>query len=394
MTLSRLGIVWAAALLAGAACTDLDSATNLNPEGPPMIRQVRMKEVRVDATGSTSIRPVFAFGTHDLASTNDYPVLGPNSMITAAAVGQEIRIVIDELLIGNNLEEIACRAPVDDDAYDRVPLGTTPDDVARCSVAKDVLPSSCPGTMEHAVCICKIDGGCGETPKGGPVGVLDVNQDGAADDTRFINGAVGIQCGSLNVPIDLNNSYWNPSGDQNKPAMGGFDVLGPAIKLVPAQLVGGTPVNVLPTNQRCQLTFSPDVVDKQNHRVCAPALGDVTAGCTEGDVSAFSFMTQALTIRNQNFGDGDTGIDRQAPITLVASAPVAMGSLGAVTLTLGGNPVAGAMITLPQPQIIRINLTTPLAANTTYVLSVANTLTDTYGQQLVMPAMYTFTTGS
>jgi hypothetical protein len=110
-----------------------------------------------------------------------------------------------------------------------VPIGTTPDDIAKCAVAKDVLPSSCPGDMEHAVCICRNEGGCGDTPLGGPVGILDVNQDGAADDTRFVQGAVGLQCGTIAVPIDQNTSYWNPSGDQNRPAMGGFEALGPAL---------------------------------------------------------------------------------------------------------------------------------------------------------------------
>src|SRR5688572_12655852 len=196
MTSSRFGFVAVVLSLFASACTDTDSATNLNPEGPPMIRQVRLKAVNTDASGSVSTKRVFAFGTHPLAATTDYPALGANSMVTIAAVSQQMRIIMDELLVGNHLEEIACRGPLDaaGTAYDRVPLGTTPDDIAKCSAAKDVLPSQCPGTMTNAVCICRDDAGCGGIAKGDPVGVLDVNQDGASDDTRLIAGSVGVKC--------------------------------------------------------------------------------------------------------------------------------------------------------------------------------------------------------
>jgi hypothetical protein len=392
MTTSRLVIILAS-LATTVGCTDLESATNLNVEGPPMIRQVRLKEISTDAGGSTVIRTVFAFGTHEQATDGDYPALGPNAMTTAAATGQKIRVVIDELLIGNYLEEIACRAPVDDDAYDFVPLGTTPDDVAKCSVARDVLPSSCPGTLEHALCLCKIEGGCGDTPMGGPVGVLDVNQDGAADDTRFVPGAVGLRCGSIDVPIDLNNSYWQPSGDQNKPAMGGFDALGPAIVLTP---VTNTvpPANALPTNSQCQLTFAPNIVDKQNTQVCAPAGGDVDKGCQPGDVSAFQFQTQPLVLANQSFSDGDTGVDRLAPVVIVSNAPLASGGLASVTVKQGTTNFTGFTVTQPTPQTLRINWTAMLPASTTFTITIATTLTDVYGQPLVMPVTYTFTTGA
>lgn len=389
MILSRLGmIIFAATLFAGAAaCTDYESATNLNPDGPPMIRQVRMRETRTDAAGATTTRRIFAFGTHELAEDRDYPALGPNMVTTAAVTANSFRVIVDELLVGNYLEEIACRAPIDQDAYDFVPLGSTPEDIAKCSVAKDVLARSCPATMTHAVCICKLDGGCGDVPQGQPVGVLDVNQDGAADDTRMIAGAVGIQCGNIDVPIDVNASYWNPSGDQNRPSLGGFDALGPAIVLAP--------VGALPTNQMCQLKFAPDIVDKTNNAICAPPGGDITASCTEGDVSAFQFMTQAFTIANQSFTNGQTGVSRTAPVIFVATAPIDMASLGAITVTGPGNTaVTGFTLTQPQPQTVRLTWGAGvLAANTTYTITISSGLTDTYGLP-VAPVTFTFTTGA
>jgi hypothetical protein len=362
-----------------------------------MVQQVRLKEISTDASGSTQTRTVFAFGTHPQATDGDYPALGPNQMTTAAPTQNKLRVVMDELLIGNYLEEIACRAPVDDDAYAAVPLGTTPDDIAKCAVAKDVLPGSCPGNLEHAVCICAIEGGCGETPMGGPVGVLDVNQDGAADDTRFIPGSVGVTCmgatGFIDVPMDLNNSYWQPSGDQNKPAMGGFDALGPAVVLQPA--TNTTPsVNALPTNSRCQLVFAPSIVDKQNNAVCTPPGGDIEKDCQPGDTSGFEFLVQPLTIDNQSFVDGATGIDRTAPVIIVSNAPLNAGSLASITVKQGAANFTGFTVTLPQSQTLRINWTAQLPATTEFTITVATTLTDIYGQPLVMPVSYTFTTGA
>jgi hypothetical protein len=203
----RTRLVCAAlAIIAGAACSNTDSATDLNPEGPPMIRQVRLAERYLDSAMVARTRTVFAFGTHELADpTEVHPV------DTALAVGNRLRVVMDELLVGNSLEEIACRGTVDDDTqggefFGRVPDGATPDDVARCAVADDVLRTTCAASNPRSVCICRRAGGCvrnfgGMVAEGEPVGVLDVNQDGAADDTRFIAGAVGIQCGPISAPI-------------------------------------------------------------------------------------------------------------------------------------------------------------------------------------------------
>lgn len=168
--------------------------------------------------------------------------------------------------------------------------------------------------------------------------------------------------------------------------MGGFDALGPAIVLAPT--------GALPTNLDCGLTFSPDIVDKQNNQICAPAGGDVTKGCTPGDVSAFKFKVEPLRVTNQSFTDGEMGVDKTAPVIIVASAPIAAATLNAITVTQGGTPFTGFTVTLPLTTSIRITWNAPLAANTTYVIHIAMTLTDTYGQALPQAVTYTFTTGA
>lgn len=394
MTSSRFGFACVIALISGGACTDLESATNLNPEGPPMIRQVRLSEVYVDVTGTLVDRftPVFAFGTHPAVESEDeaHPVT------SARAENNKLRVIMDELLVGNNLEEINCRGLIDEDSYDRVPIGATPDDIARCSVARDVLKTSCDGSNSHDVCICKLDVGCGETKKGEPVGVLDDNQDGAADEHRMIAGSVGLKCGSFDVPIDALVSYWNPSGDQNVPALGGFDALGPAIVLQPAPIPGaptGAP-QFLPTNQTCSLVFDPSVVDKQGNKVCAPANGDITKGCTPGDVSAFSFKVQPMGVKQSNVNNGDTGVPRTGSIDILLVAPPDPATLSAITVTEGSTPYTGFTVALPFPETLRITWTGTLAATTMYTITLGVGLKDLYGIPMPMPISYTFTTGA
>ncbi len=376
----------ASTLAVVAGCTDYESATNLNPAGPPMVQQIRMRETySTPGSTDTSSRRVFGFGTHpDAIDVEAHPVT------SATASGNGFRIVMDELLIGNNLEEIACRSVVDTDAFSRVPLGATPDDIAKCASAQDILPSTCKG--EYATCMCQLPGGCsvGTTmiPMGGPVGVDDKNQDGAADDTQLIATAVGVQCGTINVPMDLAKSYWNPSGNQQPPAMGGFEALGPAIVLIP--------LTVLPTNLPCHLTFSADVVDKQNVQVCAPPGGDIDSDCNPGDTNAASFKTEPMTILPISpLVTGAMGISRTEPALFVANTTLDPSAISSVTVTQGATPFTAFTVTLTMGKILNIVWTgAGLAANTTYTITINTTAKDTFMQPLPAPTIVTFTTGA
>lgn len=389
----------ALAIVAGAACTNPDSATDLNPEGPPMIRQVRLAERYLDSAMVARTRTVFAFGTHELADPADvHPV------DTALAVGNRLRVVMDELLVGNSLEEIACRGTVDDDVqggefFGRVPQGATPDDVARCAVADDVLRTTCAASNPRSVCICRRAGGCvrnfgAMVAEGEPVGVLDVNQDGAADDARFIAGAVGIQCGTISapisapilVPIDLEMTYWNPSGDQNRPAEGGFDALGPAIVLVPS--------GPLPTDSRCGLIFGEGVVDKQGVAVCAPPGGDIAAACAPGDVSAFSFGVEPLAVTSlSGVADGQTNVSRTVKLTFSFNAPLDLSTIANVQISPA--PPTAPAITAPMSTIISVDFTgAPLAPLTQYTVTLPATITDTFARPLPQARSFRFTTGA
>jgi hypothetical protein len=374
--------------MAAAACTDAsNSATDLHPEGPPMIEQVLLTD-EITVGGSVPFdRPVFAFGTHPEAPESDV-----HPATAAKATGNKLRIVIDELLRGNNLEEIECRGFVDNDVYARVPVGDTPDDIAHCTVAKDVLPRTCPGSSSRSLCVCQNDGGCFDSTgamlaaKGESVGILDRDNDGAADHTRFIDGAVAIVCGADTVKIDLVQSYWNPSGNQQKPAEGGFNALGPAIVLVPS--------DSLPTTSECGLTFSPDVVDKDGNAVCAPPNGDITQNCAPGDTSAFRFTTETLKF------SGAAPARLADPLQIIANAALLPASIVNITMTEGdpGTPFTQFTATLTNVgtgallRTIEIRGMPTLAANTRYTVTLPTTVTDAYRKSAPDTFVFSFTT--
>jgi len=380
-----------------AACTSNDSATNLNPAGPPMIEQVRLNENVADSAGTVRTTKVFAFGTHPLAAEAE------QHEVTSAQAGglnmkvNSLRVIIDELLVGNNLEEVQCRGQVDEDGFSRVPLGSTPDDVRNCAAANDVLATTCKGA--HAMCVCQLatcarnDGTA--VAMGEPVGIEDENQDGNTDQHQFIVGAVGLTCGGMTVDLSPAASFWNPSGDQQKPAQGGFDALGPAIILVPSGLAPH--FGALPTNTECGLVFSPDVVDKEGNAVCAPPNGNVEADCTPGDVSAFHFKVEPLQVTPGSFMEAQTGVSRTDDITLAPNTPIDATKLADITVTEGGVNFTGFTISLiSMNAIISIHPTaaTGLKANTEYKITFPTTFTDTYGQAIPQATTFTFTTGA
>lgn len=400
--LSLLSIIAPALAMSTGACTDTKSDTDLFPEGPPEIRQVRLFDQIVDATDPTKStkRRVFAFGEHPLALPDE---IVPQATGTTA-LNNDFRIIIDELLVGNNLEEIQCRGAVDDDGFAKVPLGANPDDIARCSVANDVLPATCTGPT--AVCICQNQAGCTRDAEtiafGQPVGVQDINQDGATDGRQMVAGSVGIKCGAIDVPIDLANSYYNPSGNQNRPAMGGFDALGPAIVLVPD--------GPLPTNVSCGLVFAQDIVDKQGIQVCAPtdpsldANNNVRGHCEGGDMSSFSFKVEALNFFPASWDNNATGVNRTDAATFAVNSLIATGAITGVTVRQCTTSActASAPFTLftiqnptATPTVVEIDWTAPgLPANTTFQVTFPVTITDTFAQPLPAPQVFTFTTGA
>lgn len=360
-----------AMLIFGSGCSG-GPGDPLESEGPPRILQVLARErvAVVDEEGHehVELQARLAFGDHpDIDVETDDRVVGE----AVARDGQRIRIVVDELLRGSSLEEVACA----DGSWSRVPPGTDIDDIARCAGA-DL--SRC-----EAVCI----GGSG------PVGILDANGDGAIDDTRLIEGAVILSCDGMAVPLDAARSYYQPSGSQRlSTASVGTDSLGPAIAIVPA--AGMRP------GAMCTLGFT-DVVDKQGVAICAgPDGGD----CTPGDTSAITFGVEPFTLSSSHPHDGETDVpltaddSKDATITIQLNSELVPESVnGAIRVSAGGMDLEGLEATMAEDDEATIHITVPggFHAATEYKVTVvggAGGIKNRYDDTLAADHTITWTT--
>jgi Big-like domain-containing protein len=370
------GVVLLGLINGAAACGDSDSETDLNPDGPPMIRQVFVSERRVTNNVGRIYPGQLAFGTHPDITDDGLP------LTTAIAVANPIRIVVDELLLGNNLEEIECA----DGSFSRVPVDATPDDIAKCAGAANEL-ERCTGP--NAVCIV---GGI-------PVGIKDVDLSGSADSHRFIDGVVKVNCDGVEVGVDLTSSFYQPAGNQLIPAGTGFNGLGPALVV--------TTTGELPTSKSCTFLFDAGVVDKDGNKLCAPPGGDIRQVCPgDGDVSLVSFGVEPLSVTGST---PQPGAQNTLPVTppgngvpanvfratLTFAASVDETSLdGQFDLQTGGASVAGVQ-TIVNPMNHRevfVQVPGGLAGGTEYELVIGTGVTDSYASPMPQPYTLAFKT--
>lgn len=379
-------------MLTAGGCDDPRSQTLLWPEGSPEIAQVFVVERVVETTGATRNRPQMAFGDHpEIDEESD-----DRQVVNAVAKGgQKVRIILDELVQGHTLEQVACA----DGTFSDIPAGTDPDDIADCTGADR---SDC-----TAVCT-QIDMNTNQ-----PVGVLDQDAsggnegDGAADDFRFrsycdngeINGCsntelarntvVKIVCDGDPMLIDVEGSFWNPSGNQQLPAETGVNGLGPAIVVVPFGLR---------TSASCTLQIDPSIVDKDGNQVCAPPgyFGDTD--CSGSDISNVVFGVQPFAMLGSSPVNNASGVNPLASMLLQFNQDVDDDCLDAITLETGaGAPVAAMpVINGDDGSIVNIPNGGLLTPNTAYVLTVkggADGLCETLGGTLPQDIVINFMTG-
>lgn len=340
-----------------------------------MVRQVMVTEQVTTETSSLIKEGQLAFGTHPAPFfEND-----DGEVLSAIALGaQEIRIVLDELVRGNDLEEIACA----DGTFSRIPRGTTPDDIADCAGPVDSLLDC------TAVCLNPDDGS--------PIGILDADEDTAPDDMRMIDYnddpdvvelAVSVTCDGVDIPLDPDFSFWSPSGNQTFPSNGtlGFRGLGPAIVVKPAGDIG------MRTGADCGVTFRPEVVDYDDNPICAPADGDIGNNCSGGDTSLIAFSTDTLKVVNTVPSNGSTNVSlNSSAFMLVAlNANADVDTVDAITLTANGVDVPISPQIGDDKTAISFSLGADFEPDTEYVITVGTGLTDLLGGPL--PAEYTAT---
>jgi hypothetical protein len=339
-------ILYAVAVVPMFGCDDA-----AGPEGPPEILQVFARE-RVDVEGAIELQSRLAYGDHpDIDRELD------DREVSAAVArdDQRIRVVFDRLLRGNNLEEVACA----DGSYSRVPIGTDYHDVAACA-GPDL--SRCEG-------LC-LDAG----------GILDANGDGAFDDTRLIDGVATLTCDGEVVPLDPERSFYQPSGSQQLSAGSvGTDSLGPAVILVPA---GG-----MPPRSICGITFSDQVVDKQDRPV--------------GDTGAIDFTIEAFQLVASDPPDGAADVpltaegSEDAVIAIELNAALDPETVRqAVRIDAGEQRLddVEAEVSPDDDATILVTLAGGFAAATTYVVTVAGDVQDVHGDRLDAETTITWTT--
>jgi len=418
--LNSLGALTAGAMLALGACTPPPSATDLNPAGPPMIEQILMNEEYTGSDGQirTFIGPQLAYGHND-----DKAFDGDDGKVVTAVAspsGQTLRVIMDELLVGNSLEMIECDGRVNNlpglaANYSRVPLGTTPDDIAKCAGTPDLIHARCIG--DHVVCInetgapqSRASGGCLVDPNrpmgvpcvapGEATGVRDAlpapDGDGVPDTDLFIDGAVRIMCKGVGpnlveAPIDTGTSFWEPAGDQLVPAHGGVSALGPALVL---HLTKG-----LPTGTTCHLVFDPSVTDKDGNPVCAPPDGNVHTDCPGvGDTSLATWGVAALRLdKNGNTPDVDGATVFLGQVLSVQfNTTMDIQSLqDNITITQNGQPWPFTVVQGTGSSSLKYELRpvspAALVAGDTYVLTIGTGVKDFGGQPLTAAIVKTFT---
>jgi len=158
-----------------------------------------------------------------------------------------------------------------------------------------------------------------------------------------------------------------------------------------------TPSSLLAVNSQYYLYLSNGIKD-------ATAAGNSINNYGQYFNTVFSANTTAPTVIAANPPASATNIGTNVPIELQFSVPMNQGTGTGVTITTGGNPVAGTFMWNSNPygnnpagwgpgNLLYFTPTSPLAANTIYTVSWGAPLVDTAGNA-VTPGSFTFTTGS
>lgn len=335
----------------------------LEPDGPPMVRQVVVLEQIQDGDRFLPMEGL-AFGSHPKAENDD------GQVSTAYIQQQRVRVVVDERLPPFLLEEAECA----DGVFERIPPGSTAETLLDCADWSPTL-SDCTG-------LCNEHGG-----------FIDGFIDGLPDSRRLfdfdedpdsVEYGVSLVCDGVSVALDPLYSHFEQTGTQVMDPQRGLRGLGPAFVLVP--LLG------LRTNSTCGVSFRPEVVDIDGNRICAPEGGVIEAGCEDGDVSLIQFGTNPLKFFGSAPSDGatDISVGGASAVHLSFNAPISRDSFSAITLTGNQSPVGFTALSVLSE--VHINLDAPFIAATEYELTISTELTDASGGPLGAPIVVRWTT--
>jgi large repetitive protein len=122
--------------------------------------------------------------------------------------------------------------------------------------------------------------------------------------------------------------------------------------------------------------------------------GNPQQGFTVVFTTSFAANTNPPTVINTSPENTQTQVPSNAPVQILFSEPIQPSSLGAVTLTTGGNPIAVTMTFGDANQLLTLRPNQPLlSASSTYTLTITG-VKDTAGNVMAGTVTTTFTTGS
>jgi hypothetical protein len=383
-----VGLAAAFAGIGGIGCVDKKSKSDLDPEGPPKILQVFVRDFN-DTDDPVGGEYALAYGVHEDAlkcsfeGTCECPMDNPECILAGttcdtsessptfnhctiggklptprtASAFASIRVVSKELLRGTTLEQFACACH------------------GACPAGMDwaIDPENCSACGDDPATTISEAGQC-----------LDVNHDRVPDISTLQAGVATITCGTVAgwnpYTTKLGDGYYYPSGNQFPTSGFGYGGIGPALVIEPA--------DALPTSQTCTVSVSASVTDKDGNAFEAPS-------------GAISFTVEALAIAGTAPEDEEEDVDVElADISITYNVPIDPATATAANIQvkeMGGAAVAIDSIMVHGP-VIAIMLVegTPLKPNTTYEVTVSDQITDAYG--IKGPAgsglTFTFTTAA
>jgi len=354
----------AGSLAAGLiGCSAPASNTDLRPEGPPEVLQVFATERA--ASGNATLGLYYSANKdYDKVDANkngcgdEYEANDDDCVVdhAVADLSQEFRIVFDELLNGASVEQFVCACAGGGEM------------VANC-------PNMMTATLDPAQ--CQDNPNTADLNESGRW--LDDNNDGMPDDAKLLPGLVTVTCENMPAyTTDLDDGFYNPSGNQLIPVAQGLGGLGPALVI---QLPAG-----LRTDTGCSLAFAADskIVDKEGIKV--PSI-PTTA----------TFHTEPLAVLVAAPADKAKNVPLKATktISVTFDALVDPATLANIKLQAGGVDVpATVALSKADPEIVTITPTAALAATTTYTIKVPDDVKDIYGGSSTGKPDLTFTTGA
>jgi hypothetical protein len=437
-----LGVVPFLGALALVGCDPPRSGAQLDPAGPPAIKQIVVYDSTLTWGVAYGVHPEYnkcfddlsdfapcptnyrcetvgPLANHCVHETNGtqplamitpsnragvYNLLVAGNAFQAQHYGPQVRLVIKELLLGATLESFVCDCA----------QSPAPGVAASCPPGQDLSPDPFDCSQ------------CGENPNSTDIAeagkCLDADFNGVPDETVLIANTATVTCGSMfswtsaatrkliftttGFTPTPNGGFWDPGGSQLLPAAELFEGLGPAIHLyIPGPL---------PSNTDCNVRLSQNVRDKDNQSfVDDPSVVFKTEPLSPLFVVWFNFIPNPMPPPAFNYQESDrlTNVPTDAFFTVLFNAPIMDVVPTDVELI---DTVTGLAVPDWEPSrydldaynglavgavrdIIDIGDMTngaPLLPNRQYRLTVKTTIRDSFGVNMVSPIVVTFTTGN